>query len=264
MGFEPTVGFPTHAFQACALSRSAISPEIPGWFPDLPETSGHGRKSAWRRGRDSNPRTVSRYTHSRGAPSATRPPLRGVGTYDFTHGFPTPGTPAPWGKQLPEHFDDANPRAGRPWRRGWDSNPRELSLWRFSRPLPSTARPPLRNPECPGNRSPGPAGTRIGRGPTSGRWAREYPRSESGAAQLGLVYARRLQTSTASRHRPSRMQRNPFRTRASRNSNAPLRGFRPGRIARNVRATLLLGALLAGALACSPTPERMPPPGPKA
>ncbi len=27
VGFEPTVGFPTHAFQACALSHSAISPE---------------------------------------------------------------------------------------------------------------------------------------------------------------------------------------------------------------------------------------------
>ena len=26
VGFEPTVGFPTHAFQACALSHSAISP----------------------------------------------------------------------------------------------------------------------------------------------------------------------------------------------------------------------------------------------
>jgi formylglycine-generating enzyme required for sulfatase activity len=32
---------------------------------------------------------------------------------------------------------------------------------------------------------------------------------------------------------------------------------------RNVRATLLLGPLLAGALACSPTPERMPAPGPE-
>ena len=27
VGFEPTVPFGTHAFQACALSRSAISPE---------------------------------------------------------------------------------------------------------------------------------------------------------------------------------------------------------------------------------------------
>ena len=28
VGFEPTVGCPTHAFQACAFDRSAISPEI--------------------------------------------------------------------------------------------------------------------------------------------------------------------------------------------------------------------------------------------
>ena len=28
VGFEPTVGCPTHAFQACALSRSAISPGL--------------------------------------------------------------------------------------------------------------------------------------------------------------------------------------------------------------------------------------------
>jgi hypothetical protein len=28
VGFEPTVPFSTHAFQACALSRSAISPDI--------------------------------------------------------------------------------------------------------------------------------------------------------------------------------------------------------------------------------------------
>ena len=26
VGFEPTLGFPKHAFQACAFSRSAISP----------------------------------------------------------------------------------------------------------------------------------------------------------------------------------------------------------------------------------------------
>ena len=30
VGFEPTVGCPTHAFQACAFDRSAISPEYPG------------------------------------------------------------------------------------------------------------------------------------------------------------------------------------------------------------------------------------------
>src|SRR5437879_1350105 len=31
------------------------------------------------------------------------------------------------------------------WRRGWDSNPRGLVPCRFSRPEPSTARPPLRD-----------------------------------------------------------------------------------------------------------------------
>jgi hypothetical protein len=30
------------------------------------------------------------------------------------------------------------------WRMGWDSNPREVALCRFSRPVPSTARPPIR------------------------------------------------------------------------------------------------------------------------
>jgi hypothetical protein len=30
------------------------------------------------------------------------------------------------------------------WRRGWDSNPRGLAPCRFSRPEPSTTRPPLR------------------------------------------------------------------------------------------------------------------------
>ena len=29
------------------------------------------------------------------------------------------------------------------WRMGWDSNPRGVSPWRFSRPLPSTTRPPI-------------------------------------------------------------------------------------------------------------------------
>ena len=34
------------------------------------------------------------------------------------------------------------------WRRGWDSNPRCLSARRFSRPVPSTTRPPLRGRAC--------------------------------------------------------------------------------------------------------------------
>jgi hypothetical protein len=44
-----------------------------------------------------------------------------------------------WGEHSPisGHFS-------RRWRRGWDSNPRDLATLRFSRALPSTARPPLR------------------------------------------------------------------------------------------------------------------------
>ena len=100
----------------------------------------------------------------------------GHGTYDFARRFPTPKrTPvatAPRGVRgadglllsirlsirlstLPGLLRRPPSQAGSPflagargggpaWRRGWDSNPRELSLWRFSRPLPSTARPPLR------------------------------------------------------------------------------------------------------------------------
>ena len=59
-GFEPSVPFGTHAFQACALSRSAISPgnwlaEREGFEPSMGFTP---------------------YSLSRGAPSAARPPLR--------------------------------------------------------------------------------------------------------------------------------------------------------------------------------------------
>ena len=36
---------------------------------------------------------------------------------------------------------------GRLWRRGWDSNPRNLAALRFSRPARSTTLPPLRLPE---------------------------------------------------------------------------------------------------------------------
>ena len=35
------------------------------------------------------------------------------------------------------------PRSVPEWRMGWDSNPRGVAAWRFSRPLPSTARPPI-------------------------------------------------------------------------------------------------------------------------
>ncbi len=39
---------------------------------------------------------------------------------------------------------NAVPTQGLKWRMGWDSNPRTLAGWRFSRPLPSAARPPIR------------------------------------------------------------------------------------------------------------------------
>ena len=38
----------------------------------------------------------------------------------------------------------ANRKSKMDWRRGWDSNPRGLSPCRFSRPEPSTTRPPFR------------------------------------------------------------------------------------------------------------------------
>jgi hypothetical protein len=48
VGFEPTVPFSTHAFQACALSRSAISPDHfccslgQAAAPPLPKSGGEG------------------------------------------------------------------------------------------------------------------------------------------------------------------------------------------------------------------------------
>ncbi len=96
MGFEPTVGNPTHAFQTCLLNHSSTSPRYtlaaalaPLWFPP----SSHNFLAAsliwcilqffafvyhmlpWRRGWDSNPRGISAYRFSRAAPSTTRSPL---------------------------------------------------------------------------------------------------------------------------------------------------------------------------------------------
>src|SRR6185437_4915638 len=50
----------------------------------------------------------------------------------------------------------ANPQLS--WRRGWDSNPRGLAPCRFSRPEPSTTRPPLQTlarEKCATHRRPG-------------------------------------------------------------------------------------------------------------
>ncbi len=71
-------------------------------------------------------------------------------------GFRAPDTRCPRSCSIPGtrllHRPGARPEptiatrpATRPsWRRGWDSNPRNLAIQRFSRAPPSTARPPLR------------------------------------------------------------------------------------------------------------------------
>ncbi len=61
VGFEPTLGFPKHAFQACAFSRSATSPflfrivdfELRTYFAI--RTPQSVIIDIWRRGRDLNP-----------------------------------------------------------------------------------------------------------------------------------------------------------------------------------------------------------------
>ena len=71
----------------------------------------------WRRKRDLNPRdTFAPYSLSRGAPSP-------LGYFSIV-------------------FSCLHHRK---WRREWDSNPRMLAHRRFSRPVPSTARPSLHN-----------------------------------------------------------------------------------------------------------------------
>ena len=119
VGFEPTVPFGTHAFQACALSRSAISPEV-----SLAEREGFEPSMGF-----------TPYSLSRGAPSATRPPLRtGQDTLIFRFrgrasegGSPDNGELG--GAHLPgeggakRHQRAVAPPA-RKWRRGRDSNPR--------------------------------------------------------------------------------------------------------------------------------------------
>ena len=65
-GFEPAVSFPTHAFQACPLSRSGTSPRLfyqpLGWqWARLLSILIYSLQLVsifeWRRGRDSNPRS---------------------------------------------------------------------------------------------------------------------------------------------------------------------------------------------------------------
>ena len=143
-GTLPYTRFPSVRLKPLGhLSLNCPERALPSWFPPIRVTNPWA-KSNWRRGRDSNPRTVARYTLSRGAPSATRPPLHEVGedrgSYPDSQprSYPGPQRLSNWASPR-----RTGPRS-RKWRRGWDSNPRTLARCRFSRPVPSTARPPLR------------------------------------------------------------------------------------------------------------------------
>ena len=60
VGFEPTLGFPKHAFQACAFSRSATFPDhfLQQWGScrETKKTDLYALSNEWRRGGDLNPR----------------------------------------------------------------------------------------------------------------------------------------------------------------------------------------------------------------
>ena len=66
VGFEPTVRCRTHAFQACTLSHSVISPSLSNLNRWILQGNCHSTRYArsgrveWRRGWDSNPRASSR------------------------------------------------------------------------------------------------------------------------------------------------------------------------------------------------------------
>jgi hypothetical protein len=97
-GFEPAVPFGTHAFQACAFSRSAISPRTRAHrgsrsSPTLDE-AGSPRNPGGEGGIRTLGRVLPLRRFSKPVPSASRPPLRGV-----------------------ENLAGS-------WRRGRDSNPR--------------------------------------------------------------------------------------------------------------------------------------------
>ena len=154
VGFEPTVPFGTHAFQACALSHSAISPQRRHPHARRRKPSAHFalRASAATIGRLAEREGFepsigfTLYTLSRGALSATQPPLRAAAQVtvshegqETTHEFmdvAAPGARAPRraGPKVPREalrpmrWDSraAPDRArGESWRRGRDSNPRD-------------------------------------------------------------------------------------------------------------------------------------------
>jgi hypothetical protein len=145
VGFEPTVPFSTHAFQACALSRSAISPD--NFCCSPPKSGGEGgirtldglphTPLAGERlqplGHLSGPRKIPSFTGSWEEPAKA----------DFQ---PMEWRAAPIGPRVPaliwrEALASNCPKVAE--REGFEPS-RGLHPWRFSRPLPSTARPPLR------------------------------------------------------------------------------------------------------------------------
>src|SRR5574337_810044 len=69
VGFEPTLGFPKHAFQACAFSRSATSPV--SFQQRLNDYLLMAERPGFEPGVELPPQQFSRLP-----PSATRPPLR--------------------------------------------------------------------------------------------------------------------------------------------------------------------------------------------
>ncbi len=112
VGFEPTVGFPTPAFQACALSRSAISPDHPDHTSrsrqiprDVPgQTQPRRENTPAKLGGEGGIRTLERLPVTRLA-GARLQPLGHLSarpeTYDFMRQFPTPKDRYPMGKERP-------------------------------------------------------------------------------------------------------------------------------------------------------------------
>ena len=76
---------------------------------------------------------------------ATDIAARGIDVSGVSHviNFDVPNTPEAYTRASSQAGPTRRSR-GKIWRRGWDSNPRTLARQRFSRPPPSTARPPLR------------------------------------------------------------------------------------------------------------------------
>ncbi len=125
------------------------------------------QQTGWRREWDSNPRYLSVHTLSKRAPSAARPSLRTAKRNGGLLVYSPPAKPEPRemlaeregfepSVELPlRRFSKPVPSATRPplravgkssgilaEREGFEPS-RRVNAWRFSRPLPSTTRPPL-------------------------------------------------------------------------------------------------------------------------